>query len=51
MQTQLFMLRTCKVNSVSFGTLAKFCAALGCSPGELIDYDFSSADLQGNDED
>jgi len=50
-ETQLSMFRSGKVKGIRFRTLAKFCAALGCSPGELIDYDFDAADLQGDDED
>ena len=50
-ETQLSMFRSGKVKGIRFSTLAKFCAALGCSPGELLDYDFSGADLQGSDED
>jgi DNA-binding Xre family transcriptional regulator len=26
------------------------CAALGCTPGELLGYDFDAADLQGGDD-
>ena len=50
-ETQLSMFRSGKVKGIRFGTLAKFCAALGCSPGELLGYDFDAADLQGKDED
>ena len=50
-ETQLSMFRSGKVKGIRFGTLAKFCAALGCSPGELLGYDFDAADLQGPDED
>lgn len=50
-ETQLSMFRSGKVKGIRFRTLAKFCAALGCSPGELLDYDFDVADLKGGDED
>ena len=33
-----------------FRTLAKLCAALDCTPGDLLDYDFDPDDLQGDDE-
>lgn len=49
-ETQLSMFRSGKVKGIRFRTLAKFCAALGCSPGELLGYDFDGADLQGGDE-
>ena len=45
-ETQLSMFRTGKVKGIRFGTLAKFCAALDCAPGELLGYDFDAADLQ-----
>ena len=50
-ETQLSMFRSGKVKGIRFSTLAKFCAALGCTPAELLDYDFDAADLQGRDED
>jgi putative transcriptional regulator len=50
-ETQLSMFRSGKVKGIRFRTLAKFCAALGCSPGELLDYDFDGSDLKGGDED
>lgn len=45
-ETQLSLFRGGKVKGVRFGTLARLCAALGCTPGELLDYDFDEADLQ-----
>jgi putative transcriptional regulator len=50
-ETQMSMFRSGKVKGIRFSTLAKFCAALGCTPGELLDYEFDGADLQGADED
>jgi putative transcriptional regulator len=50
-ETQMSLFRSGKVKGIRFGTLAKFCAALGCSPGELLGYDFDATDLQGRDED
>lgn len=50
-ETQLSLFRSGKVKGIRFRTLAKFCAALNCSPGELLGYDLDAADLQGADED
>ena len=50
-ETQLSLFRSGKVKGIRFKTLAKFCAALGCTPAELLGYDFDAADLQGGDED
>ena len=50
-ETQMSMFRSGKVKGIRFGTLAKFCAALGCTPGELLNYEFDAADLHGGDED
>jgi putative transcriptional regulator len=33
------------VKGIRFRTLARLCAALGCRPRDLIDYDFDPADL------
>ena len=49
-ETQLSMFRSGKVKGIRFGTLARLCAALGCTPGELLDDDFDAADLQASDE-
>ena len=49
-ETQLSMFRSGKVKGIRFGTLARLCAALGCTPGELLGYDFDAADLQGGDD-
>ncbi|MDQ3206633.1 MAG: helix-turn-helix transcriptional regulator [Pseudomonadota bacterium] len=49
-ETQLSLFRSGKVKGIRFGTLARLCAALGCTPGELLDYDFDAADLQRTDE-
>jgi putative transcriptional regulator len=50
-ETQMSLFRSGKVKGIRFGTLARLCAALGCTPGELLGYDFDAADLQGTDED
>ena len=48
-ETQLSLFRSGKVRGIRFSTLAAMCAALECAPGDLIDYDFDPADLQGGD--
>ena len=50
-ETQLSLFRSGKVKGIRFKTLAKFCAALDCCPGELLGYDFDGTDLQGADQD
>ena len=50
-ETQLSLFRSGKVKGIRFRTLAKLCAALECRPGDLLDYDFDSADLAVVDED
>lgn len=49
-ETQLSLFRSGKVKGIRFRTLAKLCAALGCKPGDLLDYDFDAADLAGADD-
>ena len=49
-ETQLSLLRSGKVKGIRFRTLARLCAALGCVPGDLLDYDHDGADLAGEDE-
>lgn len=44
-ETQLSLLRTGKVRGVRFETLAKLCAVLECTPGELLDYGYDAGDL------
>lgn len=46
-ETQLSLLRTGKVRGVRFETLAKLCAVLECTPGELLDYSYDAGDLAG----
>ena len=46
-ETQLSLFRSGKVKGIRFRTLARLCAALECRPGDLLDYDFDAADLQG----
>jgi putative transcriptional regulator len=49
-ETQMSLFRSGKVKGIRFGTLARLCAALRCTPGELLGYDFDAGDLQGPDE-
>ena len=45
-ETQLSLFRSGKVKGIRFDTLARLCAALGCRPGDLLDYAWDPADLQ-----
>lgn len=38
-EANLSLLRTGKVKGVRFETLAALCAALDCTPGDLLDYE------------
>jgi putative transcriptional regulator len=49
-ETQMSLFRSGKVKGIRFGTLARLCAALDCTPGELLGYDFAASDLEGRDE-
>lgn len=49
-ETQLSLFRSGKVKGIRFRTLARLCAALGCRPGDLLDYDFDPDDLTQPDE-
>lgn len=44
-ETQLSLFRSGKVKGIRFSTLARLCAALGCRPGDLLDYAYDAADL------
>jgi putative transcriptional regulator len=44
-ETQLSLFRSGKVRGIRFATLARFCLALECQPGDLLAYDPDSADL------
>ena len=43
-------LRSGKVKGIRFRTLAKLCAVLQCTPGDLLDYASDPADLTATDE-
>lgn len=49
-ETQLSLFRSGKVKGIRFRTLAKLCLVLGCTPGELLDYDKDAADLAAPEE-
>ena len=49
-ETQLSLFRSGKIKGIRFSTLARLCAALGCRPGDLLDYDLDLSDLQKPDE-
>ncbi|MDC0711839.1 helix-turn-helix transcriptional regulator [Stigmatella sp. ncwal1] len=49
-QTHLSLFRSGKVRGVRFSTLSKLCMALGCEPGDLIQYDPDPGDLLTVDE-
>ncbi len=44
-ETQLSMFRSGKVRGIRFSTLARICAALECTPGELLGYAMDPSDL------
>ena len=50
-ETQLSLLRSGKIKGMSFATLSKLCAVLDCTPGDLMEYEFSEADLSAEDAD
>ena len=37
-ETQMSLFRSSKIKGIRFSTLARLCAALGCRPGDLLDY-------------
>jgi putative transcriptional regulator len=50
-ETQMSLFRSGKVRGIRFGTLARLCAALDCTPGDLLGYtrdpnDVADADPQ-----
>ena len=44
-ETQLSLFRSGKVRGIRFRTMARLCAALDCSPGELLGYDYDPDDM------
>jgi putative transcriptional regulator len=47
----LSILKTGKARAVRFSTLDAICKALDCQPGELLEFQPQSGDVDGNDED
>ena len=48
--TQMSLFRSGKVKGIRFSALARLCAALGCRPADLLDYEPDPADLNAADE-
>jgi putative transcriptional regulator len=48
-ETQLSLLRSGKVKGMRFTTLAKLCAVLDCTPGDIMEYAYDAADLVAAD--
>tara|TARA_Y100000815_G_scaffold41968_1_gene34695 strand:- start:708 stop:938 length:231 start_codon:yes stop_codon:yes gene_type:complete len=48
-ETQLSLFRSGKVRGIRFATIAKMCAVLECSPGDLLGYEYDPADLGAED--
>jgi putative transcriptional regulator len=48
-ETQLSLLRSGKVKGMRFVTLAKLCAVLECTPGDIMEYEYDAADLAAAD--
>lgn len=50
-ETQMSLFRSGKVRGIRFRTLAKLCAALDCSPGDLLVHEPDATDFAAADED
>jgi len=48
-ETQLSLLRSGKVKGMRFVTLAKICAVLECTPGDIMEYQYDANDLAAVD--
>ena len=48
-ETQISLFRSGKVRGIRFGTLARMCAVLETTPGELLGYRYDAADLAGGE--
>ncbi|QIG80488.1 helix-turn-helix domain-containing protein [Stakelama tenebrarum] len=44
-ETQLSLFRSGKVRGIRFATIAKMCAVLECTPGDLLGYEYDPGDL------
>lgn len=49
-ETQMSLFRSGKVKGIRFGTMAKLCAVLECTPGDLLGYDYDARDLRMHDD-
>lgn len=49
-ETQLSLFRSGKVRGIRFSTVAAMCAALDCTPGDLLGYDYDPVDLDRGSE-
>ena len=49
-ETQMSLFRSGKVKGIRFRTLAKLCAVLECTPGDLLGYDYEADDMDGGGE-
>lgn len=49
-ESNLSLLKSGRVKGVRFATLAAICRYLECTPGDLLDYQFSDEDIRGDDE-
>ncbi len=50
-ETQMSLFRSGKVKGIRFRTLAKLCAVLECTPGELLGYAYDANDVTAGDAD
>lgn len=50
-ETQLSLFRSSKVKGIRFRTMARLCAVLECTPGDLLDYNYQAQDMQDDDAD
>lgn len=48
-ETQMSLFRSGKVRGLRFATLAKICLVLRCHPGDLLDYDPDTRDMNLTD--
>jgi putative transcriptional regulator len=46
-ETQMSQLKSGKVKGIRFETVARLCAALECTPGDLFGYEYDKRDLEG----
>lgn len=50
-QSNLSLLKSGKVRGVKFSTLAAICRYLDCTPGDILDYEISDADIHAAEAD